>query len=1198
MKDDIFQWLAEESNADGSAKGDTHIKLQVLRRAVNPQAAMSGGPEFEVTDFTVETLIRGYFVTASSMILDKLVASSNAHRKELYAAALKENETRKTSSFIDRFSPAVASGQATTGGMCFLEPYSAAQDKLLVSGTSFPSQGDRSAKRLRMTVETTDGIAPASFTCDHPVNPDFRLLAGDLSIGNPVVFDIMAAFANVLPAIELEEDLRVPVVLTNHDLETITTDLGLKQQTMLPLWESRVVDFIRGRIAERREYVSSVSETEAVCHSIDKALSKINEAVVAPSTYKRDEYADELKMAVRALRKDPILFVRGPLVQKHYSDTRVSIDDVGFREQLIQGFDVTRLGHFGDYNDDLFRDSKGEAQDWSVVPMYFTTTPYEANPEASMLNTLWNLLVNSELNMCYRLSDWEKAIAPYETMQTLPIPDLEPLPIAPLSSWSSQSAAPERERQFRLSLMGSPHDSGDVTKTEIDLDSPYKQFELEMHLGNRESHLHEAMQVVSTAVRMMFTPYTMPVELMRARDLGGTIDSIVPVFPGDDKPLVHVTKDADRFPAVFYTFVGTERKTSALAAFLYQHAAMQASKPFGSVPPSYQELKALIASANPFPLPDHLRKVCDKITKAVEEGLKKKFKDCIYLTQNPSERSTVQPCSPLFLQFSQATSKNKLNWMLGTEATPVLEAVILALHMVSHLSAEEKTTKAFNDVIFKNDPLVVDVTKPLMACSKPQRSRETTTLFQTPEGVVDCTEYAKYLGLTENYHYLRAGRGFFTGNLKFAIGEGATGCFSASPKTINTGEIAGKRSVETETRFKQSAEDVYVESTDGKFDDLERQPISCYEVDEAKRKSTIVFDIKDSTYCQHMDGILGGGHYVGPCALPMYYDKNKLAGFAYFEYAVIKNKMLTWKESTLTNILCVNSNILKPLYDSANRTYYYFTEDLQAFGISSTFRILKNTPAVYRAKTPPEPAVLPPKQLPFEYTTETHISDASTIATALVDGAQGVHYTNARALSKTVFAGVINTKRDELVAYLENKDPRYAREQPVWAYDLDSGSPMATVLAYLNGVYEQSVTRSTEMPLANRVSIDVRGPSADCLATSCFVGQYYYKTSAYLNAEQLLMERCQKTLRETFKYPPGSTERCLARQFRSGRSITSVDTIVHLRPDAAAFVASILYDFREKQSILHSTQKARNTPALIMNAVAETQKIMRLLFYC
>jgi hypothetical protein len=347
-----------------------------------------------------------------------------------------------------------------------------------------------------------------------------------------------------------------------------------------------------------------------------------------------------------------------------------------------------------------------------------------------------------------------------------------------------------------------------------------------------------------------------------------------------------------------------------------------------------------------------------------------------------------------------------------------------------------------------------------------------------------------------------------------------------------------------------------------------------------------------------MDEILGSHHFVGPCALPIYYNKNNLVGFAYFEYAVIGNKMLKWKESTLTNILCVNSNILKPLYDSANRTYYYFTEDVQVFGIRSTLKILKNTPVVYRTKTPPEPDVLPPKQLPFKYTTETHISDATIIANALIEGAQGVHYTNARALSKTVFAGVINTKRDDLVAYLGKKDPRYAKEQPVWAYDLDSGSPMATVLAYLNGVYEQSVTRSTEMPLANRVSIDVRGPSADCLATSCFVGQYYYKTSSYLNAEQLLIERRQKTLRETFNYPPGSTERCLARQFKSGRSITSVDTIVHLRPDVAAFVASILYDFREKQSILHSTQKARNTPALIMNAVAETQKIMRLLFYC
>ena len=1202
MKEDIFQWLAEPSNESGDVKGITHVKLQVLRRAVDPAAAMTGGPEFEVTDFTVESLIRAYFVTASSMILDKLVTASNAHRKELYAAALKENETRKTGTFIDLFSPAVASGQSTTGGMCFLEPYTAVQDKLVVSGTSFPSQGDRSAKRLRMTIETPDGIAPASFTCDHPTHADYRLLAGDLSIGNPAIYAVLAAFTNALPVIELDDDLHLPVVLVDHDVETICAELGLKQQTMLPLWQSRVVEFVRNRIAERRDYVTSIAETEAVCHRIDQAIDNVSGLTWAGGTVdktdlNRDGYRDELKAAVRDLRKDPILFFRGPMVQKHFSDTRVNIEGNPFRENFVDGFDVQKLSHFGAFQDKVFTNDHKTVQDWTTVPMYFTATPYIENLDASLLNTLWNILLNKEINICCRLSDWEKAIAPYETLQTLPIPDLTPLPIVPQPQWSSQTAAPERERQFRLSLMGSPHDMGDVTKTEIDLDSPYKQFELEMHLGNRDSHLEEAMQIVITAIRMVITPYQAPVEMLSPRDLGSGVDSIIPNFPGTDYEKIKVTKSADRFPAVFNALEGS-KKTAALAAFLYQHAAMQASKPFGSVPPSYQELKTLIASSNPFPLPEELRKSFDIIATSLREKLKKKFDDCIYLTQNPSERSTVQPFSPLFVQFTQTTSKDKLNWVLGTEATPVLESVILALHIVAHFAAQEpKNTNIAIEDVMMGDPLTVDLSKPLLECAKPQRSMEITTLFQTRDGVLDCTEYASYLGLKSSHHYLRAGRGFFASvQPKFKHDDGVTGCFVASPKSFNTTDIAGKRCIDRQTLFMVGTKQVLVPDTDGKFTDVVPTLISCYEILGTYPDK---FDIKDSYYTTFLTETLQKNtDFIGPISLPIYNTRNDLVGYAYFEHAEISNCILNWETSTLTNIICTNSTVLRPLYDTANRTYYYFNEDLYVLVIKSTLKILKNTPAVYRAKTPPDTPVRQPAPLPFKYNGEEHVIEIAKIVDDIVDGVQGVHYTNARALSKTVFAGLLNTKSEELITYLHKDDPRYTKPAPKWTYDLESGEPMATVLAYLNGVYEQSVTRSTEMPLCNRVCVDVRGPSPDCLATSCFVGQHYYKSAAYLNVEQLLLERCQKTLRETHGYPPGSTDHCLARQFRSGRKITSVDTIVHLRPDVASFVASILYDLREKQSIIHSTQKARNTPALVMNAVAEMQKIQRLLFYC
>lgn len=1218
MKGDIFQWLAEPSDLEGKmptvtdeVPNPTHIRLQVLRRSVNPAVAMIGGPQFQVTDFKVESLIRGYFQTASNMIIDKLVSASNAHRKEMYASAFKENQTQMTGNFINHFLPATVNGQFTVGGMCLLEPFAAAQEKVLVSGTIFPTQADRSTKRLRMSVETDDGIAMASFSSDHTVSTDFRMLAGDLTIGNPALLQMIAAFANVLPSIELTTDLKLPVILTSNDLDTIAGELRLAQQTLLPLWSSRVVDFVNTRIAQQREYVSSIAETEAVCTLIHNSLEQAITAEPNTDTKNRTGYKSELQAAVRGLRQDPILFIRGPKIANHYNDDRVSIAGSPFREHLLDGFDVTKLSHFGNHDDLFFTNEVqrgGTRLAFADVPLYFTTTPYEVNEYASTLNTLWNVLLNTEANMVYRLSDWEKALAPFETVQTVPVPDVEPIPTVSQSPWSSQVSAPERERQFRLSLMGSPHDTGDVAKTEIDLDSPYKPFELEMHLGNKESHMEEAMEVVAIAIRMLFTPYEMPVEKYCARDLGGGIDSIIPVFPtrmmveGNEVRNIDVTKDADRFPAVF-TSIENTKTTAALAAFLYQHAAMQASKPFGSVPPSYQEIKTLIASTNPFPLPPSLKAICKKMTESIEAKLRLKFNDCIYLSQNPSERSTVQPYAPLFVHFTQTTSHNSLNWVLGTEATPILESVILALHIVSHLArtpflpestADNPNPAVYAGTTMKTNPLTVDVTKPIAGCFRPQRSKETTKLFQTPEGIVDCTEYARALGLRHPHMYLRAGRGFFAGGYEPVIGTGVVGCFKASPKEFSSSDIAKKRCIGENTIFQNINRNAYtkINSENGAFQEVESTALSCYNII-ARGKS----DLDRSDYFTAVLPILNQGTFNEPCALPIYTLDEELVGFAYFEPLVISNQNIMWNESTLVNILCVNSQVLYPLYEWLHDTYYYFNRDVFIHGTKNTIIILKNTPVAIRTTTAPEPPLRPPSPLPFQYTSESHLIVLADIEKAIVDGAQGIHYTNTRALSKTVFAGVINTKRDAVYAYLTKLDPRYARNAPPWAYDLESGTPMATVLAYLNGAYEQSVTRATETALTSRVCVDVRGPSPDCLATLCFAGEYYYKTAAYLNAEQLLLERCLKMLRETFEFPPGSTDRCLAREFRSGRSITCVDTIVRLRPDSAAFVASLLYDFREKQSILHSTQKARNTPALIMNAVAETQKIQRLLFY-
>jgi hypothetical protein len=136
------------------------------------------------------------------------------------------------------------------------------------------------------------------------------------------------------------------------------------------------------------------------------------------------------------------------------------------------------LRQFGSVDDLDFKlwQAHDEARE-AAYPRAFTDRPYDANAKGSAMNTLWNVLLNSEVGMTVRLSEWEKAQTPFEMVKALPMVDTDPSPqFAPLQApWHAQVAVPNRERQFRLALMGNPQDDGALDKAEIDFDSPFKE---------------------------------------------------------------------------------------------------------------------------------------------------------------------------------------------------------------------------------------------------------------------------------------------------------------------------------------------------------------------------------------------------------------------------------------------------------------------------------------------------------------------------------------------------------------------------------------------------------------------------------------------------------------------------------------------------------------------------------------------------
>jgi hypothetical protein len=476
----VYQWLAEFTGDPvyygGAVTG--MIRLQVMFRAFNPAAARSGGPQFQLTDYTVESIIRGYFVTASKMVLEGLVATYNAQRKSAYEGMLKEHDARSADAFIDKFETAVGAVGVQRGHV-LLEPHAvdAAAPKLTVSGTVFPAQGDRSSKRLRMTVETSEGIAPIRLTlAEGDPLAEFRLLAGDLTVGSPAVHDLLAAFVNVLPnRIEIVDGTILPTLLDGADLMDIAGELGIKQHVLLPLWGERAVALINKRIKERRANVTSMAELRPVLVYLDDRGRELDPADELTSDYAA------MRSAVLALVQDPILFVLGPFLCD-FAGSGVRIGPApDFRQSTVRGFDPGLLAQFGSDVDQDFRLWR-EGDDEGAYPHAFTDTPDNERPIGSAMNTLWNVLLNSEVGMTVRLSEWEQAQTAFEMVKALPMVDTDPSPqFAPLQApWHAQVAVPNRERQFRLALMGNPQDDGALDKAEIDFDSPFKEVSSEL----------------------------------------------------------------------------------------------------------------------------------------------------------------------------------------------------------------------------------------------------------------------------------------------------------------------------------------------------------------------------------------------------------------------------------------------------------------------------------------------------------------------------------------------------------------------------------------------------------------------------------------------------------------------------------------------------------------------------------------------
>lgn len=204
----VFGWYAYVDS-------DTHLHINVLYREFDPKKP-GMGPEFDATKFTIVSEIRRIFNVAAQVSVEKLVRQYNNRVQKLIERLVSERNERNSEAFRDLFKE--ISSDAQEGGHVLFEPFERQRmdPPLNIEGNTFPNQGIRSAKRIRLMAELDDGklVSVHLLPSSRDVAPgiqlgsgarafaspwtDVRLLAGSLALGNPMLYELLLSFVNML----------------------------------------------------------------------------------------------------------------------------------------------------------------------------------------------------------------------------------------------------------------------------------------------------------------------------------------------------------------------------------------------------------------------------------------------------------------------------------------------------------------------------------------------------------------------------------------------------------------------------------------------------------------------------------------------------------------------------------------------------------------------------------------------------------------------------------------------------------------------------------------------------------------------------------------------------------------------------------------------------------------------------------------
>lgn len=1206
----MFQWHVGINGDD--------VTIDIQTRNYNPDISIDD-TRMRVTDQITESLIRKYFVEAARIKLSQQVTKYNNERKNVFEAMIKEREQKKAGKLIELVSSANMSGSHADNGLILLEPFESTDSALSIDGTVFPSHASRASKRLRLTIDTSSGPAPVQYTSTAKDRLcDYRMLGGTFQVMSTDIYELLSEFSNIYGTdVEIGTaptyKCNFPTILTHNDLSVICGHLNVKNYALLPLHYGYVIEEINKLIYERKAIVTAAYTNRLLLNIINTIMQW-----VGLDSLEGDVAA--LKTAVRSLVDDPVLFIKGP--RRPFQEDVNKTYHMHLNNDMLAntpGFSLEHLHYFGPEsetgNNPFMKINYGEEREHederhSFIDMVDDDTP---KTQQSVINTLWNLLLNPHADMIVRLSDWEKTQEVFETLTEVPTIDNDPTHAIPSlePAWHNSSSR-NRDREFRLSLMENKNDTGDIAK-DIDYDTACSVFEIDMHAGDMKSHKQEIMNVLALTIQMLLAQrheHTETIELSTLAD--NPYDT---AFPSVVKT-ARVTSHHNAYPPPFLTSSG-EKITSACSDFLIKSAVLTVAHPLTGKLLSYDDIIAILSASDPFPLSEELYGLCKPVYTKLEQKIDEVIKNGIYLTQYLENRVDIetQPNPPLFIRFSSHIGDN-FEYTIGSEATPVLESIILANRVVTSFSTLKGEINPrgedpppppqpgefydMHDYFCGDAPVLVNTDMPYATCVEKDHHKEFTREIQLAKNkkIVDTKKYARDIGMTKQYHYLQHGRSFIYRGDRLSPDKGVVGLFHVSTKPIsqlyiNYNELANLSAGEI------------TESISTEMGRLEDDKI----IDEE------MFQIPVEGNMFQKKRILNNKHYINLIInddadfvdehVRVYIlndDEQIQVGWAIFKNLTISDDKIDTSRTIFSHILIYDSTCIFPMHTRNGRQYYYSKYELVIGEYPNILILKKHLPIVY---TDLKSAEIYKKQIkhthlptphPYIYKQKQVKTSVDILVDKIVMGINGIHYTNTRALSRTVFALALNTHYDNLKTYLDKDDRRYGGKQIKWAYDVYGNHPIGSVLLNLHSAHLHSVTKMQDSNFVEHVVVSVQGPGINDIATNCIVNNWFYKTQLYVSMEVIFFAGLYGTLAAIGNTPPTAYPRCLAHMLKA-RTISDIETLVTMKPNTVPNVVSLLIDFYEQDKISHATQKARNPHALDNLTDSMRSKLITLLFY-